>query len=310
MVISIYSLVVIVDSHFRPENFAVRGSADRCGAGLLPRGEPRGAVPAEPARMRGRPSPQPSEYALSLSRPLSPAEESSRPARDGRMLDVIHRAEALKIPWERLLLDEIHAEKILRRHAADAGDEMPLATALLLLPSSFLKSWRVRDQIHSLSCEARGASFRSAISELRMVFRRLSGQLDSSRDAFVGHLWLAYRRILLLQRVCRAARKSRGTNAARLAFICSTTGGSFDDAAWAVCQEDSQQPGHRLDAAVRKVREEGFQIPRASTEARSFARLRRIVRASPLPHGRRSSRGRAENGELVPRRVALTVDAI
>ena len=198
-------------------------------------------------------------------------------------LEIVRRAEELGIPWERLLLDEIEAEATLRHHSADAGAEMPLGTALTLLPFSFLKSWRVRDQIQTLSCEARGAAFRRAVSELRMVSRRLLGQPVGGRAAFSRHFWLAYQRVLLLHRACRAARKSRGATAERLAFVCAATRCSFDDAAWAVGQEDAPRPGHRLDAAMRKVREEGFDIPRAATETRSFGRLRRIVRASPRP---------------------------
>lgn len=206
------------------------------------------------------------------------------------------------------MLDEIQAEQTLRRHLPDACEDVPLATALSLLPSSFLKSWRVRDQIQNLSCEARGASFRAAVSQLRLVFRRLIGQPGIGQAAFAGHLWLAHQRVLLLQRVCRAARRSRGTNAERLAFICSMTRCSFDDAAWALGREDSPRPGHRLDAAIRKAREEGFLIPRALTEARSFAKLRRIVRASPVSPTRRRVSNR--DSVLRPGRVGLPADAI
>jgi hypothetical protein len=224
--------------------------------------------------------------------------------------EIIRRAEALSIPWERLLLDEIQAEQTLRRHAVDAGAEMPVSAALTILPSSFLNSWRVRDRILTLSCEARGAAFRKAVSELRMVIRRLIGQPGGGRAAFSGHLWLAYQRVLLLQRVCRAARKSRGADSERLAFICSTTSCSFDDAAWAVCLEGSPRSGHRLDAAIRKARDEGFQIPRAPTEARSFSSLRRIIRGSPRSNARRPSSVRSRDPYSVPGRVGLPADAI
>ena len=249
--------------------------------------------------------PQPGGRALAaLATPIRRSAEESE-------LEILRRAEVLKVPWRRLLLDEIQAEQTLRRYPAGADPEMPLATALSLLPSSFLKSWRVRDQIQSLSCEARGASFRRAVCELRMVFRRLIGHPDNGRAALAGHLWLAYQRVLLLQRVCRAARRSRGTSAERLAVVCSRTRCSFDDAAWAVCGEESPQPaGHRLDAAIRKVRDEGFLIPRASTEARSFAKLRRIIRASPPPAPQRRTRRKSPDLVSVPQRVALPVDAI
>jgi hypothetical protein len=203
-----------------------------------------------------------------------------------------------------LLRDEIQAEQGLRRHA-NTGEPMTLAIALSLLPSGFLKSWRVRDRIQALSCEARGAGFRGAIRELRVAFRALTGQPGPFREAFRTHLWLAHQRVLLLQRVCRAARASSGTGAERMASICSQTGCSFDDAAWALCLEGSPRPGHRLDAAIRKARDEGFQIPRAATEARSFAKLRRILGASTRRPIRRAARSRE-----LPARVGLSADSL
>ncbi len=227
------------------------------------------------------------------------------PERD-TAFELLRRAEALSIPWERLLREEIQAEQILRRNA-ESVETMPLATSLSLLPTSFLKSWRVRDRIQSLSCEARGAGFRSAVRELRLAYRALIGQASPFREAFAGHLWLAYQRVLLLQRVSRAARKCSGANAERMASICARTRCSFDDAAWALCLEGSPRAGHRLDAAIRKAREEGFQIPRAATEARAFAKLRGIVGAS----GRGFMRPTAglRSAEL-PARVGLPADAV
>ncbi|HEY1251239.1 MAG TPA: hypothetical protein VGH97_08615 [Thermoanaerobaculia bacterium] len=232
-----------------------------------------------------------------------------RPPEDDAARELLRSAEELNIPWQRLLRDEIAVEQILRRHAGGVEAEMPLATALSLLPSSFLKSWRVRDHIQNLSCEARGASFKGAITQLRAVFRRLIGKSESGRGLYSGHLWLAYQRVLLLQRVCLAARRSAGTNAERIAFICSRTRCTFDDAAWALCLEDSPRPGHRLDEAVRKVRQEGFQIPREATEAKSFARLRRVARAAPESPGPRLRR-RKRRGDALPQRVELPSDAV
>ncbi len=226
------------------------------------------------------------------ARPTEPLRETHAvlaPDAEHARLEVLRRADVLEIPWERILLDEIQAEQTLRRYVESVGD-MPLATRLSLLSFGFLSSWRVRDQILTLSSAARSASFRNAVSQLRLVFRQLVGQPERKAD-FSGHLWFAYQRVLLLQRVCRAARRSRGSTAERLAFVCSATRCAFDDAAWAVGREEAPRPGHRLDAAIRKVREEGFQIPRASTEARSFAELRRITRAS-----RAGRDGRLEGG--------------
>jgi hypothetical protein len=191
-------------------------------------------------------------------------------------------AESLGIPWRRLLAEEIEAEQRLRRYLSDVEVERPLRSLLKLLPLSCLRSWRVRDRIERLASAARGAAVGDARRQLRIVFAELTGKGDSEKIAFAEHLWFAYQRILLLQRVRRAAAKSRGTSAERMAFVCSRERCSYDDATWALREEQSSRYGDRFDAAVRKVREEGFQIPRAATEARSLAELRRIVRTSPF----------------------------
>jgi hypothetical protein len=245
------------------------------------------------------------------SAPRGDATGGHAPVGEQGRREILRQAEALEIPWERILLDEIQAEQTLRRYAED-GVETPFSLKLSILPSSFLSSWRLRDQIQALSCAARGGSLRSAIGQLRLMFRRLVGDPDPDKAALVGHLSFAYQRVLLLQRVCRIARKSRGTTSERMAFVCSTARCGFDDAAWALCREDSARPGHRLDAAIQKVREEGFRIPRASTEARSFAELRRIIRASPrtVRGPRRSARLQHAVAVSVPRRVGLPADAV
>jgi hypothetical protein len=222
--------------------------------------------------------------------------------------EILRRAELLEIPWERLLLEEIQTEQTLRRYVPDVS-EMPLSTRLTLLTFSFLRSWRVRDQILGLSSAARASPDPAALRQLRMVFRHLIGQPAGNRAALAGHLWFAYQRVLLLQRVCRAARRSRGDAAERMAFVCAKTCCSFDDAAWALAREGSPRPGHRMDDAVRKVREEGFQIPRASNEARSFAELRRMIRATPPPGVSRRS-WRAARSVALPARVPLPADAV
>ncbi|HMF09075.1 MAG TPA: hypothetical protein VKJ00_08070 [Thermoanaerobaculia bacterium] len=224
--------------------------------------------------------------------------------------DILRCAETLGIPWRRLLLAEIDTEQRLRRYV-DRVDECPLASALTILSSSFLRSWRVRDRIESLACQARGGSVRGAVRQLRMAFRRLLGTGERDQAAFAQHLWFAYQRVLLLQRVSRAAARSHGTMAERLALTCARTGCAYDDAAWALCRHDaSPRRGHRLEAAVQKVREEGFWIPRAESEARAFDQLRRVIRSSPHLGPGRSSRRRCESPIDAPRRVALPVDAV
>lgn len=221
--------------------------------------------------------------------------DESLPASDGTAHpEILRRAETLGIPWEAILRDEILAEQSLRLLAPDASLEIPLASATSALPMSFLRSWRVRERIQNLSSEARSACSQAAIRELRLVSRRLIGVPEREGRTLAAHLWFAYQRILLLARICRAATRSRGTTAERVAQVCQSARCGFDDAAWAVCFEDTPRSGHHLDAAVRKVREEGFHVPRERTEAKSFAALRRAVRRSPYldekkPRPRRSS---------------------
>jgi hypothetical protein len=226
---------------------------------------------------------------------------------------ILRCAETLGIPWKQIVVDEIEAEQILRRFIADVENECSLRSALKLLPSCFLRSWRIRKQIESLSLAARSASMQDAIRQLRAVFSELVGRNETEKAAFAQHLWFGYQRILLLQRVRRAASRSRGELSERLASICTAARCSYDDAAWAILEEESPRRGNRLDAAIRKVREEGFRIPQAKTEARSLAQLRRIVRASPHLSGGRRWRGIRADPTLAftsPRRVPVPPDAV
>ena len=218
--------------------------------------------------------------------------------------EIVRRADALGIPWRRVLLEEIEAEQRLRRYLAELGGECPLLEAADILSFSLLRSWRVRDRIESLACEARTSAVRGALRQLRVVFRRLTGVGDRKRMLLSEHLWFAYQRVLLLQRVRRAAARSRGTMPERLAYICTSARCSYDDAAWAACEEESPGRGHRLEQSVRKVREEGFLIPRAESEARALAELRRMVRM-----GRRPRRRKAVRPLSAPKRVPLPLGA-
>jgi hypothetical protein len=204
--------------------------------------------------------------------PFVPTERSS-PA------EILQCVEALGIPWRRVLAGEIDAEQRLRRYLRDVEGEWRLESALAVLTVGALRSWRVRDRVETLACQAQ-TGVRGAMQGLRVFFGYLIGRTGPDSEALVQHCRVAYQRILLLQRVRRAAARSRGTTAERLAFICSTARCSFDDAEWALQREDWARPGQRMDAAVRKVRDEGFLVPRASTEARSLAELRRMVSAS------------------------------
>ncbi|HEX7251913.1 MAG TPA: hypothetical protein VF376_03455 [Thermoanaerobaculia bacterium] len=235
---------------------------------------------------------------------------SSAPGPDDPAHEILRYAETLGIPWRRVLLGEIEAEQRLRQFVEDIQSECPLPTVLKVLSSSFLDSWRARGRIQSLVCDARGASDPSAVQQLRMVFLSSAGKSESDRIAFAEHLRFAHQRILLLQRVRRAAAKSRGTVAERLAFVCASARCCYDDAAWAIREEDSPRRGDRFDSSVRKVREEGFLIPREETEARSLAELRRIVRSSPHLARRTRAPRRTVGPMSGPRRTPLRAGAV
>ena len=64
-------------------------------------------------------------------------------------------ADALGIPWRRLLESEIHAERELKRCLGDLNQDMPLWRILAALQMSVLDSWRIRERISALSWEAR-----------------------------------------------------------------------------------------------------------------------------------------------------------
>ena len=192
--------------------------------------------------------------------------------------DLLAQAEALGIPWRRLLAQEIQAEQRLRTHSWDAASDGSWEEALEILSSEAARSWRVRDQLEALSWEKR-AFVRGADRRLRFFVKSLCDGPGSDAAPPVRQCGAAYRRILLLQRARRAAGRSRGTEAERLAFVCATAHCKFEDAVWALglLAAGVSRRGRRMEAAVRKVRDEGFFVPRAATEARSLSQLRRIV---------------------------------
>jgi len=213
--------------------------------------------------------------------PRSPTEASSRD-------ELLACAEMLGVPWRRLILQEIEAEQKLRRYLPDVEADCPLESALTILSVAAQRSWRVRDQLETLACQAR-VSARGAKAKLRGFLRHLAGDAEPDSSALARHCAFAYQRILLLQRVRRAAARSRGTTAERLAFVCSTARCTFEDAAWALAEENSSRRGRRMEASIRKVRAEGFLVPRAATEARSLSQLRRIVFAASRSEFREGS---------------------
>ena len=131
---------------------------------------------------------------------------------------------------------------------------------------------------------------------LRLVFRRLVGGSDPGKEALVGHLGFAYQRVLLLQRVCQAARRSRGTTAERMAYVCSTARCGFDDAAWAVCREDAAKPATAWMPRSGKCARKGFRFRaprRKRARSRSFAASPGIAASrAPFASCRVADRGR------------------
>jgi hypothetical protein len=239
---------------------------------------------------------------------VPPAEEDFPPPETGFIPrpvsseQVLQHAGTLGIPWERILLEEIETELKLRRYLPELDRRFPLSRAADILSFSLLRSWRVRDRIETLACEARTTSPRGALRLLRIVFRRLTGKEERSKEDVSGNLWFAYQRVLLLQRARRVAARTRGPMPDRLAAVCTLARCGYDDATWAVSQEDSPRRGFRLEAAVQKVRNEGFRIPRAESEARAVTELRRMLH-------RRRPRVRATRPLSAPPRVRLPLDA-
>ena len=132
-----------------------------------------------------------------------------------------------------------------------------------------------------------GAQGLSPFSPRSGLSSRTRGQREGAVRAQL--LRLAYRRILLLQRARRAAARSSGSTAERLAFVCGTTRCTYEDAVWAVGQDTAPPPGRRFEAAIRKVRDEGFPVPTAESEGRALAQLRCTV----LAFCERERKGRA-----------------
>jgi hypothetical protein len=215
----------------------------------------------------------------------APAQRGARApvgARDRERL--LEEASALGIPWERILAEEIRAERTLREWLAE-NEDCPLRSAYWILPRSLLQSFRIRDLIAGLSWEASMGGRRDAARQLRSLLEHLSGKSSGHAAAGNGaatarHLWFGYHRILALQRICCAARKSRGDYETRLAMVCEATGCAPGDADWAIRRETSRNGHHALDDAMRRAREEGFELPTAESEVRAFRRLQRFVKSS------------------------------
>ena len=236
-------------------------------------------------------------------RVVTPGETSETPGRTlsrGVMTEtqeLIEVAEALGIPWQRLLETEIQAERELRKSLGDLPEDAPLWRIFAALPMSLLDSWRVRERIRTLSWQARAASSRTAARDLRALSDHLAGKGAAAEggDPLLRHLEFAYRRVQELEQAARSAEKARGDFAARLRVVLKKTGCLEADARWAVDRALAPRQRTVIEDAMGLARSEGFEIPRASSEFQAWVRLRRFVRSGTFEKPRRSraARGRA-----------------
>jgi hypothetical protein len=229
--------------------------------------------------------------------PFEPVPGESRTSANADALRLIAEAEMLGIPWREVLRQEIHAEGTLQRFLGSDLRDLPLWRALSIIPNSLFHSWRVRELIDRLCYEASAEGSRRARRELASLLECLSGpraRKITAQMTLAKHYWFAYQRILELQAVALAADRCRSTGERRRREVCESTGCSGRDADWAVDRWTSASRSHALDDAVRRAREEGFEIPFATTELQAFSRLRRFV----LRHRVRVSRapGRRREG--------------
>jgi hypothetical protein len=216
------------------------------------------------------------------SRVPIPAERAARgkwPA-EIEALRLIRQAEALGIPWRRVLSREVFAEGMLQRFLGSQVSELPLWRALSILPNSLFHSWRVRDLIDRLAWEASAQGSREARRELGSLVDCLSGPRSrkwTDDMARAKHYWFAYHRILELQAAALAAERGGARGDQGILEVCESAGCVRRDAQWAVARLNSSKRSHALDDAVIHAREEGFEIPNAPTELQAFSRLRRFV---------------------------------
>ena len=206
-----------------------------------------------------------------------PAPRELRPRDALRLID---EAEALGIPWKEILSREILAESTLQRFLGAEIGNLPLWRVISILPNTLLHCWRARDLLDRLFWEASAEGSRSARREVTALLGCLTGRRARrvrEETILARHYWFAYNRVLELQAVALAAEKCRAEAALQVASLCQSTGAPRRDVQWAVARLTSHERSYVLDDAMARAREEGFEIPRASTEPESFSRLRRFV---------------------------------
>ena len=102
------------------------------------------------------------------------ADDPGSQVRRGRAEHLAAEAEALGIPWEKILAEEILTEGTLPRYLPQP-DDLPLWRAISILPNSLLRSWRVRAGIERLSWQASLADSREAARDLATLHEHLRG---------------------------------------------------------------------------------------------------------------------------------------
>jgi hypothetical protein len=245
-------------------------------------------------------------------------EESSRPPRRRSPSEevLLAEADALGVPWARLLEAEIAAERDLRQSEVtiEHADDLPLA--LCVLSRTALASWRVRERVDELCGAAAVAGSQAPLRRLLRFVRGLAGGASPERALVAArraHCRLAYRRIrrlvVLLRSAGRPESASFGERARRL---IERTGCSLPDAEWAVARAASPDFRGHLEEAVVRAREEGFQLPVAGSDRAAYRMLRGWIAASAAAPRRRPPGprrpGRAPRPSGIPSRADGTLD--
>ena len=226
---------------------------------------------------------------------------------DQDAMRLIREAEALGIPWQRVLTREVFTEGMLQRFLGSEVNDLPLWRALSILPNSLFHSWRVRDIVDRLTWEASAQGSEEARRQIASLVNCLSGPRArrwTEEMARAKHYWFAYHRVLELQAIAHAAERSGLQGEQCVMEVCEATGAVRRDAEWAVARLGSPERSHALDDAVIHARDEGFDIPQAGTELQAFSRLRRFVlrhrifrngsRGPGRPRGSRTTHGKPE----------------
>jgi hypothetical protein len=209
---------------------------------------------------------------------------------------LLREAEELGVPWREILEAEIRAERIVNTLPTDART---LERMLAMLPVTALESWRVRTAIARLSRDARPGSGNGldARRSLKFFAAHLRGRTLSAPAAtlLAEHLLRAYRRVQELMKLRRCALQCRGSVDDRVARVIQRADCCRADAEWAVASQDEERLS-TLDAAIRRARFEGFEIPDSRSEPNGLRRLREFLERRGMIGGDRRFDSRKGSG--------------